>query len=401
MPADLTPPPAFAKGFARDGSLEGRSRVLSLQLSALGIGTYSRAMRAYFASSPVWALDAVWWDQERKWPLRLIRRLLVLDDKRVSSWVRRQNLDFHRLRGDYGPAVEARSLLARRIRGSAYSVMHIHPQSLGYASVALMRRVPTIVQTDMTAVQLSEERTDPRWRWTFAPNFVLDRRVFRAACRVIAWSEWAARSVREDYGVAPEKVRVIYPGVDIEKFTACRIGHRDEGPVRLLFAGYDFERKGGYDLLDVFRQHFADRAELHLMTTASITVDHPRIHLHRDVTAFTPAWHELYASSDVFVMPTYRDSFGMVYLEAMAAGLPVIGSRLSAIPEIISDGETGFLVNPGQPEELRRALAALIDDPVRRRDMGQRGRTVVEEKFDASRNFQALEGVLREAVGQG
>ena len=399
MPSDLTPP-AHGGGPVSDGGQDGRSRVLSIQLSALGIGTYSRAMRAYFATSPLWDLDSVWWDQERKWALRLVRRLLVLDDKRVSSWVRRQNLDFHRLRGDYGPAIEARSLLARRMRGSPYSLLHVHPQSLGYASVALMRRIPTVVQTDMTAVQLSEERTDPRWRWTFAPNFALDRRVFRAARRVIAWSEWAARSVREDYGIAPEKVRVIYPGVDIEKFTACRRERHDEGPVRLLFAGYDFERKGGYDLLNVFQQHFADRAELHLMTTAPIMVDHPRVHIHRDVTAFTPVWHELYASSDVFVMPTYRDSFGMVYLEAMAAGLPVIGSRLSAIPEIISDGKTGFLVNPGQPEELRLALAALIDDPARRREMGQRGRAVVEEKFDAARNFQMVEDVFRDAAGQ-
>ncbi len=379
---------------------EERWRVLSLQLRDLGIGTYSQAMRAHFARSPEWALDSVWWDEDRRWPLRLVRRLLVLDDKRKSSWVRRQNLDLHRLRGDFGPAVEARSLLARRLHGGGYSLLHVHPQSLGFASVGLMRRTPTVIQTDMTAVQLSEERTDPRWRWTFAPNVALDRRVFGAARRVVAWSEWAARSVREDYGVPPDKVCVVYPGVDVRRFLARREERSDGGPVRLLFAGYDFERKGGPDLLDVFVRRFADRAELDLMTTALVRVDHPRVHLHR-VAAFSPEWHALYARADVFVMPTYRDSFGMVYLEAMAAGLPTVGSRLSAIPEIITDGETGFLVTPGRREELAGALATLIDDPARRREMGRRGRMVVEERFDAARNFRALEEVFRQAVGRG
>lgn len=377
---------------------EERIRILSLQLPELGIATYSRAMRAHFAQSSTVALDSVWWNQERQWPLRLVRRLLVLDDKRAISWVRRQNLDFHRLRGDYGPAVEARSLLARKLRGSDYSLLHVHPQSLSYASLDLMRRVPTVLHTDMTAVQLSQERTSPRWRWTFAPNAALDRRVFRAARRVVAWSEWAARSVREDYGIAPEKIRVIPPGVDLTQFPIRRGERRDRGPVRLLFAGYDFERKGGYDLLNVFLQRFADQAELHLMTTAPVKSDHPRVHVHRNVIAFSPEWRELYARADVFVLPTYFEGLPMSCVEAAAAGLPVVAGNVCAIPEIVSDGENGILISPGRRDELTQALAALIEDPARRQEMGRRGREIVERRFVARINFRALETVFQEAI---
>lgn len=379
---------------------ETRTRVLSIQLSALGIASLSRLMRRHFADSETCLVDSHWWDEDREWPMRLVRRLLVLDDKWRNTWVRRRNLDLHRLRSDLGPALTARRLLARQLRRRTYDVLHFHPQSLGFASLGPMRRIPTVLHTDMTAVQLALEGAPPRWRGTFGPNVWLDGRLFRAARLVVAWSEWAAASVREDYGVEPSKVRVIYPGVDLARFPlASRQGR--PGPVNLLFAGYDFQRKGGHDLLDVFLSRLADRAELHLMTTAAVKCDHPRVHLHRQVAAFSPEWHRLYEQADIFVMPTYRDSFGMVYLEAMASGLPVVAGRISAVPEIVDQGKTGFLVSPGNREELARALEALITDPPLRQRIGLAGRRVVEARFDIQAHCAALEAVFQEAARSG
>ncbi|MFP3345246.1 glycosyltransferase family 4 protein, partial [Halomonas sp. SIMBA_159] len=84
-----------------------------------------------------------------------------------------------------------------------------------------------------------------------------------------------------------------------------------------------------------------ETAQLHVVTKAPIHCQHPHVHIYNHVQAYTPEWLRLYQQADVFVMPTYADAFGYVFIEAMAMGLPVITTRINAIPEIVSHGETG------------------------------------------------------------
>ncbi len=102
-----------------------------------------------------------------------------------------------------------------------------------------------------------------------------------------------------------------------------------------------------------------------------------------------PAVHR---SAAVFVLPTVkRDCYGRDFtisellglsvLEAMASGTPVVASRLDALPEVVRDGETGFLVTPGDVDELRHRVAQLLGDRALAARMGQRGREVVLEQF--------------------
>lgn len=89
------------------------------------------------------------------------------------------------------------------------------------------------------------------------------------------------------------------------------------------------------------------------------------------------------ATLDVLVQPSRADNLPLAILEAMAAGLPVIGTRVGGIPELVVDGETGLLVEPERPEELAAALDSLAADPVRRAELGRRGRERVREHFSA------------------
>jgi glycosyltransferase involved in cell wall biosynthesis len=75
-----------------------------------------------------------------------------------------------------------------------------------------------------------------------------------------------------------------------------------------------------------------------------------------------PALAAEYANADVFCLPSRQEGFGIVYLEAMAAGLPVVACRSSAVPEVVADGDTGLLVPPLDPGALAVALARLADD---------------------------------------
>ena len=91
----------------------------------------------------------------------------------------------------------------------------------------------------------------------------------------------------------------------------------------------------------------------------------------------------LMASSDIFVFPTYYEyeTFGIVNIEAMRAGLPVISSSEGAIPEVVQDGVTGFIVNPKSPEEIADKILTLVNNPDLRRNMGMKGREVFESKY--------------------
>jgi glycosyltransferase involved in cell wall biosynthesis len=74
-----------------------------------------------------------------------------------------------------------------------------------------------------------------------------------------------------------------------------------------------------------------------------------------------------------------QEGFGLVFAEAMAAGLPVVACRAAAVPELVRDGETGLLVSPRSPAELAAALERLLTDDGMRKEMGMAGRTRVEE----------------------
>jgi glycosyltransferase involved in cell wall biosynthesis len=89
------------------------------------------------------------------------------------------------------------------------------------------------------------------------------------------------------------------------------------------------------------------------------------------------------AGIDVLVQPSRADNLPLAILEAMAAGLPVIGTRTGGIPELVLDGETGLLVPPERPDELAAALDSLAADRERRLELGRRGRERVREHFSA------------------
>jgi glycosyltransferase involved in cell wall biosynthesis len=106
----------------------------------------------------------------------------------------------------------------------------------------------------------------------------------------------------------------------------------------------------------------------------------------------------LIAASDVFAMPSPEEPFGLVFIEAMAAGIPVLGIASGGAPEVVEDGVTGFLSPVGDVVALARNLERVLDDQRLHDEMGAAGRRRVDALFGADRMARDLAGVYESVV---
>jgi glycosyltransferase involved in cell wall biosynthesis len=240
---------------------------------------------------------------------------------------------------------------------------------------------------------------------SYAPNIEHDRFVFRAAAAITATSEWAARDLAAQYPDCAGKVHVMpYPvrAFGEEAWIAERFARAPRTKPRALFVGGDFPRKGGTDLLAAW----AD-AELGSVAALDLVTDWPLgpadglpagVRVWRDVTPYSLEWTALWRAADLFVMPSRHEAFGMVFQEAAAAGLPVVATRVNAIPEIVCDGVTGLLVARGDRRALAAAVRHLVASADERRRMGAealaRIRRVASLDRYAARLHAVMTGVL-------
>jgi phosphatidylinositol alpha-1,6-mannosyltransferase len=103
-----------------------------------------------------------------------------------------------------------------------------------------------------------------------------------------------------------------------------------------------------------------------------------------------------YAHCEIFALPSKGEGFGLVYLEAMACGKPVIGGAHGGAPEVIEDGKTGYLVQHGDAVQLATAIETLLADPDLQKEMGRRGKQRAENQFRFSAFAKSFRKILRE-----
>ena len=310
-----------------------------------------------------------------------------------------------------GERAESREALWRELDAFAPDVVHLHCwyQSWEYGLISeLAARWPVVFTAhdpyvvNQYGIECWEcfrngfcfgcPALGPLRRWR--PNYrimerLAKRRVSRALdVHVVCPSEWMGRRLsRSEWGKQPTSV--IPYSVDTERYAGdaprrARVGLPETGPVA-LFVGNMYSpedhRKGLPDLLAAFgtvRELVPDATLAIAGHLEGVTAPGGAIVL-GEVDAERLVG--LYQASDVFVLPSHGDNLPVTVLEAMAAGLPVVGTRVGGIPEQVVEAETGLLVGVGDRAALSDALALLLSDPDRRDAMGRAGRARCRSRF--------------------
>ncbi len=238
--------------------------------------------------------------------------------------------------------------------------------------------------------------------------------VHRYSTHVVAISQAVANHLLADAPELKGKLSVIYDAVDTEQFSPRVRGdalreawHIRPTDVLVGVVGRISAWKGQHFFLEAFAQAVRQHPQLKAVIVGDVVPgeDWRR----QELQAFTrtlgienhvvwPGYHdnapEVMAALDILALPSIRpEPFGMVVIEAMATGVPVIATAHGGPLESVSDGETGLLVSPVDPGDMARALALLANDALLRQRMGARGRQRVETMFSFSTHVQAFQAL--------
>lgn len=312
--------------------------------------------------------------------------------------LRRYGLDFQNARWRFAVSQNVRQQLASLRARQPIDAVVVNTQSVALQLADVTKELPVCVCLDATFHQLANSpwfAPNAISRWfnplTLGAVLAAEREVLPAAARLFPWSQHVAESLRTDYDLPAEKIQLLSPSLELEQL-AFRARTVPKKP-RLLFIGGDFKRKGGPLLLDVFAQHFADRAELDIVTFGPVP-EQRGVKVHREVKAYSPAWHALWAQADAFVFPSTLETFGIVLLEAMAFGVPVIAAPVGAAAELMGADERGLLLQDYEPETLRQAIDVFLTHYPAAIERAVAARAWVEARHSLAHNAKNLGATL-------
>jgi len=266
-------------------------------------------------------------------------------------------------------------LLAQRLSKSKYSFT-FQMQSLFDCSLP---QVLHFVYTDHTYLaNLSYEDFNAN-KLVSRTWIELEKQIYDNATITFVRSSNIKHSLIEQYHYPDERVICVYAGSNVN-VDDRRTRQKSYTGKNILYVGIDWNRKGGPELVDAFRKILAKHPDASLtIVGANPKVDVPNCTVLGRIPPEEVA--QYYEKATIFCMPTHLEPFGIVFLEAMQARLPIIGTRIGAIPDFVHDGWNGILIEPGDEQGLAEALIKLLDNPDQCREFGERGFALAKEQY--------------------
>jgi len=293
--------------------------------------------------------------------------------------------------------------LIRLMRRERVDVLHTHlfgSNTLGRL-LGRLAGVPVIVAHEHWSTKASREI------W-------VDRALYRLSDRILVPSAASKEMVIKAEGIPASRIDVVYNGVDTaifgQKHERAEVRSELNIPADatvLGIVGRLSEEKGGVDILI---RAVARLSKTNPNLRLLVVGDGPlRSSLEALAVRSAPSGTfiftgtrndvaQLLSAMDLFVLPSLNEALPIVVLEAMAAGLPVIATRVGGVPEIVDHEKTGLLVQPGSEDALHSALDRLISDPDLRAQLAQAGRVRVAADFTIERMVKRIEALYEELL---
>lgn len=240
--------------------------------------------------------------------------------------------------------------------------------------------IPNFVYTDHTHLANFLYTEPKRFNHLITEWVVLEKTIYDNAAKIFTRSTDISKSLIGQYEISEKKVECVFAGsnIYIENEIIRESKYLNQ---EILFIGINWERKGGAVLVEAFTKISSNYPNALLkIIGCNPGITHPRIRVLGKIPVDQLAQH--YESASMFCLPTTNEPFGVVFVEAMSFGLPIIATITGAIPDMVRNGWNGYLIEPGDVEGLAGALVKLLSSPERCMQFGKNGKTLADKDYN-------------------
>lgn len=307
--------------------------------------------------------------------------------------------------------------ITRKYKIDLYHAHHTIPTGFVSVIVAKILRIPVFITAHLMDITTHGADAGPLENIKdFESNFIfrnLIRFSLNSSTKIVAVSQDLSDKI-ELMGINKD-ITVLRNAVDISRFKPSknydlrRQNKIEDNEILILFIGHLEPFKGIFELLDAFHVLVREHKNIKLMVigeghqekevkdkVSEYNLD-DRVIFKGKVSPETIQY--FYQMADIFTLPSYTEGLPLVVIESMACGLPVVVSAVGGIPEVVRDGENGFLVQPKNSNQLTQKLKILVEDSDLRKKYGSNALETVDDEFNIEKKVDELKSMYLEELG--
>lgn len=260
-----------------------------------------------------------------------------------------------------------------------------------------IKEVPNFMYTDHTFL-VNESYPGFTGHLLYSEKYIeCEKSIYENATINFTMSNHVTYSIINDYQIDPKKVSCVYAGPNSIIENVDKISDARYGAKNILFVGVNWERKGGPTLVKAFEKILKTHPDANL----TIVGCNPEIDVKNcNIVGKIPVTDvsKYYEKASIFCLPTTLEPFGMVFVEAMTYKLPIVSTRIGALPDFVEDGINGFLVEPEDSDTLAEKLTTLLNSSSQCKSFGEYSVHIVKNKYTWENVGKKIKNSILESI---
>jgi glycosyltransferase involved in cell wall biosynthesis len=284
------------------------------------------------------------------------------------------------------------SLVRERVGNKKYQFIL---QSQCMCDTSGINNIPVVIYTDHTSLNNLNYKFTPRYQYLRSNAYVeLEKKAYQNAAMILVMSKNIQDSLTQQYQIDPDKVHQVYVSTNTplpESIDQSKYANQN-----IIFVGKDWIRKGGPLLVEAFKKVKQELPD----ATLTIVGCSPDVNVRNCEVVGEVSLQEVarrYNKATVFCLPTRREPFGIVFLEAMFNKLPIVTNNMGATPYLVIPGKNGYLLN-NDIDQYAKALTELLKDPAKCRTFGESSYAIASESYTWDNVGRLMHSLISERI---